>query len=379
MSPPPCTQVYAAVALFCVLLLAGAGAFLRRRLPVPAPPLPVISASAPAKAEVTPTALVPSKEIPVTPVPDRPPVVVHVVGCVRQPVSTPSRKEPAFTMPLSARAARKRAPIWAINLAACLRDGVQITCRAGAFSRRREHPPRAVAFAARGRRLACPGADLPEPLPPPGRAHAPERHEPAPASPRPRMARRRPRRNAPPRSAILGGPGQHQHRRCRRATAPPTRRTGDCPADPGYGRRTALPLGDQPWRSAASVTSTGQAARSRRVVGPLRFGPLRGGEEGSRGEGDAMGQQIGGNTPPATSIRGASHTPLPGKVERGEGIDTIKRGMPAEETAVRQASGAANRQVAGRIGCSDGGGDRYRYAPGAARGRRRTAAVARGL
>lgn len=39
--------------------------------------------------------------------------------------------------------------------------------------------------------------------------------------------------------------------------------------------------------------------------------------------------------------RGASHTLLPGKVERGEGIDTIKRGMPAEETAVRQASGAA--------------------------------------
>lgn len=186
MSPPPCTQVYAAVALFCVLLLAGAGAFLRRRLPVPAPPLPVISASAPAKAEVTPSALVPSKEIPVTPVPDRPPVVVHVVGCVRQP-GLYSFPEGARVYDAIKRAggAKEGADLEAINLAACLRDGVQI------YVPRRSVQQTQRAPAARGSRSRrgegawlAPEPMRLEPLPPAPAGRMPlERHEPAPASP----------------------------------------------------------------------------------------------------------------------------------------------------------------------------------------------------
>ncbi|HOJ22288.1 MAG TPA: helix-hairpin-helix domain-containing protein [Armatimonadota bacterium] len=186
MSPPPCTQVYAAVALFCFLLLAGAGTFLRRRLPAPPPPLPVISASAPAKAEVHPSARLPSKEIPVAPVPDRPPVVVHVAGCVRQP-GLYSFPEGARVYDAIKRAggAKEGADLDAINLAACLRDGVQVYVPRKSVQQAQRAPTVRVSRSQRGDGAwIAPESIRLEPLPPAPAGRMPlERHEPAPVPP----------------------------------------------------------------------------------------------------------------------------------------------------------------------------------------------------
>lgn len=113
-----------AVGGLCVLLLlVVAGTLLRRRMPPP-PPLPVVAAPALAPASNAPP---PSAVPPVTPVPARAPIVVHVVGCVRKP-GVYSFAEGARVCDAVQRAggAKPQADLEAVNLAARLEDGKQL-------------------------------------------------------------------------------------------------------------------------------------------------------------------------------------------------------------------------------------------------------------
>lgn len=127
MPPLPRAQVFAAIALIGVLLLAGAGSLLRRRLPAPAPPLPAVSSPTSTPVGGNAPADVPSTTVPVSPVPERPPVVIHVAGCVRQP-GLYAFPEGARVYDALKRAggAKEGADLEAINLAAHLKDGVQV-------------------------------------------------------------------------------------------------------------------------------------------------------------------------------------------------------------------------------------------------------------
>ncbi len=142
MPPSYRNQAYAAVAGGCMMLFLFIAGTTLRRLSASSGtvvPLPPASESAPAAAPTKspPAADSPgppavdaglaSARLPVTPVPSRLPVVVHVVGRIRQPgVYAFARGARVMDAVARAGGATSLADLEAVNLAAPLEDGAQI-------------------------------------------------------------------------------------------------------------------------------------------------------------------------------------------------------------------------------------------------------------
>ncbi|MBI3945434.1 MAG: helix-hairpin-helix domain-containing protein [Armatimonadetes bacterium] len=162
-------QASAALALFAVVVLFLAGTTLRgratsRRAPAgevtsvtgaTAPPSSALPAAPPVPLEPLPSAA-----LPLTPVPARPPVVVHVVGCVRQPgvfAFQPGAR--VYDAVKRAGGAQPDADLEAVNLAARLEDGAQVCVPRKVRSPGQESAASAPASAPAGRvALARPAA-----------------------------------------------------------------------------------------------------------------------------------------------------------------------------------------------------------------------------
>lgn len=131
------TQAFAAVCALCALFVTGtlvrrhprrsvSAPLSRAEAPTPAPANAM--APTPAPPDAAPPANTPdSATLTVTPVPPRPPVTVHVVGCVNQP-GVYSFEEGARMVDAVKRAggAKANADLEAVNLAARLSDGSQV-------------------------------------------------------------------------------------------------------------------------------------------------------------------------------------------------------------------------------------------------------------
>lgn len=127
-------QASAALAILVLLVLFVGGTFLRNRATEHAPtsmvggaPFAASLSHTPSPTPPEPAAPLPSAALPVTPVPARAPIVVHVVGCVKQPgVFAFEAGARVYDAVKRAGGPTPEADLEAVNLAARLEDGVQV-------------------------------------------------------------------------------------------------------------------------------------------------------------------------------------------------------------------------------------------------------------